>query len=812
MIDDSVIVPVEQLRWRCAPELLDFKSIEDIEKFPVILGQERAVKALEVGLNMEFPGYNIYVAGPAGTGRTTTVRYLLDKRNSREKPSPDICYVNNFKNPDRPTALYFAAGQGCRFKKEMDTLIDHLRTSIPQVFDSEPYREKRDSLLEEINVQQQELWQKFEAEARKENFALVQIQIGPYSKPDVMPLIDNQAVSFDTLAQQVQEGKFSEEELERLRDKYFELSKELEKVFKANQKLQREKKARLSELEKAIIKPLIDEEINEIREAFPDEKVQEYLNAIRDSLLSNLRLFRHKGEQAGNAKKESQSITGADPFLEYRVNVIVDNSDTKGAPVIFESSPSFAKLFGTIERVMDANGQWRTDFTKIRSGSLLSANGGYLVLYALDVLLEPGVWNNLKRILKNEKIEIQTFDPYFFISASAIKPEPIDIDVKVIMIGEPRIYRMLYDADEDFKKIFKIKADFDYEMKNEHENILQYASFIKRICDDEKLLPFDKTGVAAVAEYGVRLSGRQSKLSTRFNYIADLMREASYVARKKKKKSVSAESVEEAIQQSIDRLNLIEEKIREMIEEGTIMIDTDGAVVGQVNGLSVISLSDYSFGRPSRITAQIAMGRSGIINIEREAELSGPTHDKGVLILGGYLRGKFAQDKPLAISASICFEQSYSGIDGDSASSTEIYALLSRLADVPIKQAIAVTGSVNQFGHIQPIGGVNEKIEGFYYVCKAKGLNGKQGVIIPRQNVKDLMLKNEIVEQVEKGRFHVYAIDTVEQGIEILTDRPAGEKDANGQYQSDSIFGLVDKKLKEFSEQLKYYSSPGGMV
>ena len=807
-MQDSFKVPVEKLRWRCDLDELDAQSPKEIQSFPTILGQERAVRALQVGLDMEFPGYNIYVSGPAGTGRTTTVRYLLKKRNTREKPSPDICYVNNFKNTDRPVALYFPAGKGRQFRDDMEKLIEHLRTAIPMIFESERYREQRDALLEKLNSQQQKLWQEFEAKARKQNFALVQIQIGPYSKPDVMPVIDNQPVPFDNLVQLVQEGKVKEKTLQELQKKYLELSKELEKVFKENQKLQREKKYRVAELDQDMIKPLIEEEINEIREKYDDKKVLEYLDAVEKSLLKNLRLFRRKPERNNdNGKKEKGD--GVDPFLEYRVNVVVDNSDAKGAPVIFETAPSFSKLFGTIERVMDANGQWRTDFTQIRAGSLLSANGGFLVLYAMDVLLEPGVWNNLKRVLKNRQIEIQAFDPYFLIAASAIKPEPIEIDVKVIMIGDAYLYRMLYGADEDFKKIFKIKADFDDEMKNERDNLLQYASFVKKLCEEENLLPFDKTGIGAVTEFGVRMAGRQNKLSTRFNHIADLVRESSYLAGKKKAKKVGAEFVEMAIQESIERLNLIEDKIQEMIAEGTIMIDTDGEVVGQVNGLSVLSLGDYSFGRPSRITAQVSVGRSGIINIEREAELSGPTHNKGVLILSGYLRGNFAQDKPLTVSASLCFEQSYSGVDGDSASSAEIYALLSRLANVPIRQGIAVTGSVNQFGHIQPIGGVNEKIEGFYYVCKSKGLTGEQGVMIPRQNVNDLMLKNEIVEQVQKGKFHIYAIDTIEQGIEILTGMKAGEKDSDGRYPDDSIYGRVDAKLKQFSEYMRAYSATG---
>jgi ATP-dependent Lon protease len=491
------------------------------------------------------------------------------------------------------------------------------------------------------------------------------------------------------------------------------------------------------------------------------------------------------------------------------VNVLVDNSETKGAPIIVETTPNYRNLFGTIERVVERTGIWKTDFLHIKAGSFLRANGGYLIFNALDALTEAWVWPTLKRTLKNQVIEIQTYDPLYFFSTSALKPEPIECNTKVIMIGDTHIYYLLYSLDDDFKKIFKIKADFDSVMNKDDEKIQQYASFIRKICDGDKLRPFDKTGIAAVVEHGVRITGRQKKLSTRFHLIADLLREANYWAEKDRSDVVTEKHVDKANEKRIYRVNLIEEKIQEMIDDGTILIDSDGMVVGQVNGLSVYNLGDYMFGKPSRITVKTSMGKAGIINIEREAEMSGPTHNKGVYILAGYLRGKYAQDKPITMSASICFEQSYGGVDGDSASSTEIYALLSSLSELPLRQDIAVTGSVNQKGEVQPIGGVNEKIEGFFDVCKTKGLTGKQGVMIPHLNVDDLMLRKDVVEAVKEGKFRIYSVKTIDQGIEILTGVEAGEKLGDGRFKEGTVNGLVDEKLRELGKKIKEFEGGG---
>jgi ATP-dependent Lon protease len=591
-----------------------------------------------------------------------------------------------------------------------------------------------------------------------------------------------------------------------LREKQRELASELEDIFKQTRKTEKEIRQSLSDLDKEVISPVVRDSLIDIREKYDNEKINNYLEEVQESLMENLSRFMEKEEQP-------QVIPGlnipqpADEFTEYRVNVLVDNSDTKGAPIVVETTPNYRNLFGTIERVVDRSGIWKTDFSRIKAGSFLRANGGYLIIDALDALIEPGVWQTLKRTLKNGVVEMQTYDPFYLFATSALKPEPIQVDVKVIMVGDAMMYHLLYNYDEDFKKIFKVKADFDTVMDKNEEAINQYASLIHKICTEESLKPFDRSGVAAVVEYGVRLAGRQKKLTTRFHLLADVLREASYWATKEGSQYVCEPHVERAIEKRNRRVNLVEDRIQEMIEDGMVMIDSDGAVVGQVNGLSVYNLGDYAFGKPSRITAKVAMGKAGIINIEREAELSGPTHNKGVFILAGYLRGKYAQDKPLAMSASICFEQSYGGVDGDSASSTEIYALLSSLSEVPLRQDIAVTGSVNQKGEIQPIGGVNEKIEGFFDVCKAKGLTGKQGVMVPHQNVDDLMLRKDIVKAIEESTFHIYPVKTIDQGIEILTGVKAGERDEKGNFKEGTVNLSVDKRLKELAAGIREFEA-----
>jgi ATP-dependent Lon protease len=696
------------------------------------------------------------------------------------------------------------AGQGNDFKKEMETLIETLKKKIPLMFENETYLNKKKEVVEKFRNKQAEMFREFEKKVNKEGFALVQIQMGPYSRPGIFPLIEGNPVNIEQVESMVEENKFSKEELEKLKEKQAQLINELEDIFKETRKAEKEIKEELTSLDNQVISPAVKDSISDIKEKFGNEKVRQYLDEVQEDILTNLGRFREK-EETPSPIPGLVLPQAVDSFSEYQVNVLVDNSETKGAPIIVETTPNYRNLFGTIERVVERTGIWKTDFLHIKAGSFLRANGGYLIFNALDALTEPWVWAALKRTLKNQVIEIQTFDPLYFFSTSALKPEPIDCDTKVIMIGDAQIYYLLYSLDDDFKKIFKIKADFDSVMNKDSDKIQQYASFVRKICDEDKLKPFDKTGVAAVVEHGVRITGRQKKISTRFHLIADLLREANYWAEKEGSDVVTGKHVEKTIEKKNYRVNLIEEKIQEMIDDGTILIDSDGMVVGQVNGLSVYNLGDYMFGKPSRITAKTSLGKAGIINIEREAEMSGPIHNKGVYILTGYLRGQYAQDKPITMSASLCFEQSYSGVEGDSASSTEIYALLSSISGLPLRQDIAVTGSVNQKGEIQPIGGVNEKIEGFFDVCRAKGFTGKQGVMIPHLNIDDLMLRKDVVEAVREGKFHIYPVRTIDQGIEILIGMEAGERLEDGRFKEGTVNDRVDKKLRELGTKIKEF-------
>ncbi len=802
-------VPLEQLRWRCDPNTLSFETTEAIQPCQEIIGQERGLEAIRVGVDINSIGYNIFVTGLAGTGRFTTIKCVLEEIDVKEKMPNDLCYVNNFKNPDMPHMLNLPAGQGNAFKKEMETLIETLKKKIPLMFENETYLNKKKEVVERYRNKQAEMFREFEKKVNKENFALVQIQMGPYSRPGILPLVEGNPVNIEQLETMVEEGKLSKEDMEKIKGKQTELINELENIFKETRKSEKDVKEELASLDNEVISPVVKDSISDIKEKFENEKILRYLDEVQEDILANLNRFREKEEAPPSPLPGLILPQSVDSFTEYQVNVLVDNSETKKAPIIVETTPNYRNLFGTIERVVDRSGIWKTDFTHIKAGSLLRANGGFLIFNALEALVEPGVWPALKRTLKNQVMEVQTYDPFYLFATSALKPEPIECNTKVIMIGDTYLYHLLYNLDDDFKKIFKIKADFDSVMNKDTEKIQQYGSFIRKICDEEKLKPFDKTGIAAVVEYGVRMTGRQKKLSTRFHLIADLLKEANYWAMKDGSDVIKEKHVDMAVEKRVYRLNLVEEKIQEMIDDGTILIDSDGMVVGQVNGLSVYNLGDYMFGKPSRITVKTSMGKAGIINIEREAEMSGPTHNKGVYILAGYLRGKYAQDKPITMSASICFEQSYGGVDGDSASSTEIYALLSSLSGLPLRQDIAVTGSVNQKGEIQPIGGVNEKIEGFFDVCKAKGLTGKQGVMIPHLNIGDLMLRKDVVEAVKEGKFRIYPVKTIDQGIEILTGVEAGERLEDGKFKEGSVNDLADKKLRELGTKIKEFEGGG---
>jgi lon-related putative ATP-dependent protease len=791
----------DKLSWKLDPEKIPFESSEECEVCDGIIGQERALKAIQTGLDIRSLGYNIFVTGLVGTGRTTTIKQLLEKMRTEEEKPDDILYVNNFKNPDEPTLILLPAGKGGHFKEAMEHLIGMLKSNIPELLKSKYYTEKRDEIVEGEQKIQKEILKEFEEEVAQEGFSVIQVQMGMFVKPDLIPVIDGKPTPFNKLDIMVHEGKFPKEKLEELKNKYEKLTDKLEEIFSKLKESEERTRRMLKSWDEESITPIITGGISGIRSQFNAQKILDYLDDVEQNLIKNIALFKAP-------QKETKEKAIIDPFREYRVNLLIDNSEIKGTPVVMETNPNYLNVFGSIEASVTRNGVWQTDFTKIKAGSLLKANGGYLVMNALDVLVELGVWQTLKRTLKYRTLEIQNLASMYLISTSRLKPEPIDLDVKVVLIGDTHIYNLLYFLDADFKKIFKIKSEFDSETKKDSKTIAEYTRFIGKICDEDNLNHFDKEGMAAVIEYGTRLSGKQKKISTRFHILADVVREACYWSKKDNSKKVSRKYVEQAIKERFERVSLIEDKIQEMIEEGTIMIDTEGSQIGQVNGLSVYTMGEFSFGKPTRITASTAVGRAGVINIEREADMSGRTHNKGVLILGGYLRGKYAQNKPFSLSASLAFEQSYGGVDGDSASSSEVYAILSSLSKLPLRQDIAVTGSLNQKGEIQPIGGVNEKIEGFYEVCKAKGLTGGQGVIIPQKNVKNLILRQEVIDSVSEGKFHIYPVKTIDEGIAILTGIQAGKVQKDGTFSEGTVNYLVDQELQRLATSWKTFSTP----
>ena len=791
-----------QLRWRCSIQTIEKILSNDGAKGAHIIGQDRALRALRFGMEMKQFGYNIFVTGVNGTGRTTAVKHLLADFARTEAVLTDKCYVHNFRDPDTPRMIDLPAGQGSRLKSDMNNFVVELRKGVPSAFESRRYQEQRKSLMEHFQNRQRIVLKDFERKVKERGFEVVQIQSGPGMRPEIAPVIDGSPATLDQIHAKVESGEVTPEQQKSLEADQSNLEGQMELVMREMRNIERKAKKSVEDLNQKIINPLVLELMDDLRSKYTTEKVRDYFNQVEEDVLSNIGRFQTKDEQPPSVLG-IQVNPEEDDYTEYNVNVIVDNSETKGRPVIIETNPRYKNLFGTIERNVDKQGSWQTDFTHIKAGSLLKADGGFLVLNIIDVAIEPWVWSTLKRVLRNAQTEIQPPESSIFGASSGLKPEPMGFNVKVIIIGDASIYSMLYDHDEDFKKIFRVRADFDVEMKLDDQSISSYVAFVHSVCAEEELPSFEPGALAEIIEHGVRVAGDQRKLSTRFNVIANVVREAAYWASKEHASSVTREHVECAIQDRIERLNLVEQKIQSMITDGTIMIDTAEARVGQVNGLSVYQMGEYEFGKPSRITVKTSVGNAGIINIEREAEMSGPVHNKGVLILGGYLRSMYAQHKILMLSASIAFEQSYSGVDGDSASATEVFAILSSLSEIPLRQDIAVTGSINQHGEVQPIGGVNQKVEGFFDVCKERGLTGTQGVLIPHQNVKDLVLRNDVVESVRKKQFHIYPMHTIDEGIALLTGKPAGVMEKSGHFSRGSIHALVNAKLAAYARQGK---------
>ena len=803
-------LPPDKLRWRCETSRIPFETTAQADPREGFVGQERALRALTMGVELTAPGYNVFVCGLAGTSRGGTIAHMIQEVHPQTKSSLDRCYVNNFKNTDRPRLLNLPRGQANSFKKDVQAGIDFLRRRIPQVFEGEPFQRQKGRIVERFTAREKDLMDDFTRRIARDQFALGHMQVGAVALPEIFPVLEGQMVPIEDIPKMVHEGKLEAPLAEEIERKYEQFRQEFTVVYRKTLTLSRELASELSYLEQEAASVLVDGVIEELKEKYPGPSVAEYLEEVRHHLLDNLEPFKEREGEQENGEEAAEGAAKApgperDPFRVYGVNVILAHNEDTASPVIFETTPTYANLFGTIQRAYDTRGGWTSDFMDLRAGSLLRADGGFLIMYALEALSETGVWRALKRTLNHSRLEIQPLDIFYPFGGSALKPEAIEINVKVILIGDREVYELLYEYEEDFRKIFKVRVEFDEEMPMSDVVVAEYAGRLRALSERENLLPYDRGAFAAILEYGVRQAGRRNKVTARFVDIADLAREACYVARQAGESPVRADHVRTALASKVERHNLIETRIREMIDEGTLLIDVSGSRVGQVNGLSVLEIGGYSFGKPVRITATAALGKAGLINIEREANLSGRFHDKGMQIIGGYLRNRFAQDKPLSLAASICFEQSYSGVDGDSASTTEIYALLSALSGLPLRQDLAVTGSVNQQGDVQSIGGVNEKIEGFFDVCRVKGLTGTQGVMIPAENVEDLMLREDVLEAVKAGKFHVYPVSSIAQGIEILSGVSAGALDGDGGYDPGTVFALVDARLRDMARTLKEF-------
>jgi len=786
----------EQLKFIYNPKDLKFDTSLELKPIEGIFGQERAIKALQIGVSMKSHGYNIFITGLSGTGKFTTVKKMLETINPDCGQLFDYAYVNNFDDEDRPVVLKFPAGEAAKFKKEMSNTIKFLQENIPSVMESDFFLKKKKKIIAEYGETQQELLTNFEERLAKEGFALGQLKEGEMVRPEIFYVHEKQNYFITQMDELITKNVISKQKAQVIFKKYTDFQEELQAIFRKSLQLNQSFKDKIKSLETQIAKDIVQASFDDLREQFGEDKVLEYIDKVILNILENLDIFK------GNKPAKEETSTGiiVDYFKEYDVNIVLDNSRLTSCPLVVETSPTYTNLFGTIEKYSDGTGNWLADFTRIKAGSLLRANGGYLIINAMDAFNEPGVWRALKRVMLYGLLEIQDVSTFYFASPSALKPEAIEINTKVIFIGNNYIYSLLSNYEDDFNKIFKIKAEFDYEIKRTEHNISEYIKVIKKLIQDEKLLEFDSSAIAKLLEYSARYAGEKNKLTTRFAYIGDLAREANFWALDVNDRIVSAYHVQQAFLSSRERHGLDEDKISEMIHDGTFLIDTDGARVGQINGLAVYGNNHNSFGKPTRITASVSLGNGSIINVEREAGLSGSSHNKGLLIISGYFRETFGKKIPLSFSASIVFEQGYGMIDGDSASVTEICVLVSALSEIPIKQNFAITGSVNQKGDIQPIGGVNEKIEGYFDVCNSRGLNGSHSVIIPIQNVKDLMLKDSVIQAVKEGKFHIYSVSRVEEAVEILTGFKAGKRNANGNFELNSVYGIVEKKLREMKK------------
>ncbi len=816
--------PVElsprDLRWTCPPSS---RALSTPRARSVIgtIGQERAIRALRLGIQLYAPGYNVFVCGITGTGRASTVKKILDRIKNNCPLPPDRCYVHNFSRPDEPRLLTLPRGLGPKLLTEMRRFVRDIRRAVPAILESDAHGRKRERIVSRYEGEGDRLIERLEQRAGKEGFALKRVRDEGVSRPELFPILQGQATALADVERLVVEGKLSPGRAQAIVRQYQQLHQTLENTARRSRELIARMEMELAELERREVRARVKERADAVLEAFPQatrETLAPWLDDVVEDIVSHRDLFRQKerpapaAPDAGSGEPETGRPALHGVLDRLRVNLIFDARRHPECPVIVETHPTYRRLFGYFERTLHASGHWSTDFTRIRAGSLLAADGGYLVVTAEDVFSPREIWMELKRCLMSRSLSILDEMAGTGMPSVSLRPEPIPVNVKVILIGQREIYELLIDNEPDFHKMFKVLADFDEEMDLNVDTLRQYAAFVRQLCAEEGLAPLEPSAMAAVAEQGARYAGRQDKLTARFGEIADVLREADYWRRQEPAaRRVAARHVRLAIQESLDRSSQIEQKLQDMIRRGQILVQLRGRRVGQINGLVVHETGDHVFGLPARITATVSPGTAGIINIEREALMSGRTHTKGVLIIGGFLRETFGHDRPVTLTASIAFEQSYGGVEGDSASASEVLALLSALAGEPVRQGVAVTGSVDQKGVIQPVGGINEKIEGFFKVCEARGLTGDQGVIVPHANRLDLMLSHEVIEAVRRRRFHVFPVRQVGEALEILTGRRAGLPRAAGGFPAGTLMRRVEERLSRFNERIRRFgpSLPG---
>ena len=779
------------LKMVCDQNMFNFETTEELEPINDGIGQERGIKALEFGINVNVKGYNLYIEGPSGVGKTMYTKNYLDSISAKKKVPNDWCYIYNFQNPNEPIAISLPAGQGKEFKENMDGFIKEVKKDIKKTFNANDFEKEKALIKKEFEEKREAVLNNLNEKSQKHGFQVKSAQNGIY----MMPIVDGKAI------QEEEFDKLDENIKQEYEEKSTIVQQQIMDAISVIKNIERQSDKKVSEWQSNVALLTVNAHINYIKSKYKrNKKINQFLNDVKQDVLRNVSYFLEEDNQQNNMQQVPQPQKRPDPCLNYRVNLFIDNSDMEGCPVVMDSNYSYQNLFGKLE-YENYYGALKTDFTMLQPGLMHKANGGYIIFQAKDLLANGICYEELKRVLRVKELSINNaMEQRSQMAMISLKPEPIPLNVKVIIIGDANIYHTLLSVDSDFRKLFKIKVEFEETAPINEENVNKLARFVHTFCEQEGLPPLNKSAMARIVEYASRLAGDNDKLSTRFTEIAQVVGEAGTWAKLGRSKIVTEDFVDKALSERVDRIKKYDAKYVEMIKENTLLINTKGSLVGEINGLTVMTIGDYSFGKPAKITVNTYTGKEGIVNIEREVEMSGSTHSKGVYILSGYLGELFAQDIPLCLTASICFEQLYNGVDGDSASSTELYGLLSSLSEIPIKQSIAVTGSVNQKGQIQPIGGVNEKIEGFFQICKMRGLDGSHGVVIPIQNVNNLQLSDEVVDAVKNKQFHIYAISTIDEGIEILTGVPAGKKDKEGKFPAGTVNYLVYEKLKKYAK------------